>query len=93
MKIRERLLYGEGTAFHVQKTYDYTSVLKQAKALASRGAAPGENTLVARIPRSLFAAYLKQHGVRWDDPAAEDLKARFLMERDYSQFRVTEGNI
>ena len=91
MKIGEEFIDGGGDTFHVKRTYDYTPTLEDAKALASKGAQNGENWLIARIPRSLLAAYLKEHGVKFGDPAAEDLLARFINERDYSQFRVTEG--
>lgn len=93
MRLGQRFLDGEGDTFQIHQVHDYTGVAEAAKALRSERPQTGDNRLVARIPAKAFSEYLKRHGVKHDDPAAEDLMARFLTERDYAQFRVWEGNI
>jgi len=91
MKIAEKW-FEDGDKLVLQKTHDFTPALESAGELRSNGMTGfSENRHIGRIPLALVGIWLKEAGVKWDDPAAKDVIRKKVMSGDYSNFRVWEG--
>lgn len=92
MKLNEQFIDGEGSTFHVKKTYDLAPVLQQNADLRSaEDHQTGDMRLIGTLPGWLVMEWLKEAGVRPDDPAASDVLRRKLTDSDNSKLRVWEG--
>lgn len=91
----EEFIDGDGDTFHVKKTFDVEPTLNSAAELRSNGAtksADGQYWHVGRLDVNVYAMWLKEAGVSWDDTkAAEEVVRKKLMNGDFSKFRVHEG--
>jgi hypothetical protein len=91
MKIAERFFEEDGKIIH-KRTFDNQPALDDAAALRSAGLGQtGENRLVGRVPMNIVADWLKEAGVRMDDPAAKDVIRRKMLSGDFDAFRVWQG--
>jgi len=94
-KIGEEFIYDDKEQkIIIKKTHDYTDDLHRAKVLREtigeqqKGA---EKKLVGTIPMSLIAEWLKEAGIKWDDPARDDVIKRKIMSGEFDKFRVWKG--
>ena len=77
---------------HVKK-HDWNPMLDQAQAYRDQGIDGfGENKLVGVIDAALMGEWLKEAGVKWDDPAAQDVVKRKMLSGEFDKLRVWEGN-
>lgn len=91
MKLGERLFEQDGKMIH-HRVFDPTQQIEDASAIRSlNGGEHGENKHVARVPLWMVTEWLKEAGVKWDDPAAENVIKRNLMSGNYSKLRVWGG--
>lgn len=91
MKIGERFFEDDGKIIH-QRVFDNQGALDDAAALRSAGlGTTGESRLVGRVPMNIVNDWLKEAGVRWDDPAAKDVIRRKMLSGDFDAFRVWQG--
>ena len=91
MKLGERWFDDDGKIIQ-QRTFDPTPQLEEAKALRDvTGGHFGESRHIGRVPMWLVNEWLKEAGVSWDDPAADDVIFRKLTDGDVSKFRVWQG--
>lgn len=89
-KLGERLLDHEGKVI-VRRTFDATGALEFNRQLRDRGENFGESKIIGSAPASLVGEWLKEAGVRWDDPAADEVIKKKLMSGEVSKLRVWEG--
>ena len=76
---------------HVKK-HDWNPMLDQAQAYRDQGIDGfGENKLVGVIDAALMGEWLKEAGVKWDDPAAQDVVKRKMLSGEFDKLRVWEG--
>lgn len=90
MKVGERLLDDDGKVI-VQTAHDLTPSFEHVRQLRDRGPDFGESKIIASVPAAVVFDWLKEAGVRPDDPAAKDVIKRKLLSGDVSKFRVWEG--
>lgn len=91
MKISEKVFEDDGKIIHA-RTFDNQPAMDDAAALRSAGlGVTGESRLVGRIPMNLVNDWLKEAGVKWDDPAARDVVRRKILSGDFDAFRVWGG--
>lgn len=91
MKIGEDAFFEDGRLVH-KKTFDAEPAVNEAKRLRDAGVdGYSENKLVARVPNWLINEWLKEAGVKHDDPAAPDVIGRKLMSGEADAFRVWQG--
>lgn len=97
----ERFIYdpnggkdGKGAIVH-KRTFDIDTSLAQAKALRDAGAGDSrivsDSKLAARIPMWLITEWLKEAGLKWDDPAAKDVIVRKVQSGEHQKLRVWTG--
>lgn len=94
MKINEQFINGEGSTFHVKKTYDPTPTLDRVKALKSAGVQDmGEGKHVGTVPGWLIVEWCKEAGVSYSDAnARNEIIRKKLMSGDFSALRNWEGS-
>ena len=91
-KISEQWHKDGDKLIHV-KQQDYSSSLNQAEAMRQNGNAHfGDSVCVGVIDKALMAEWLKEAGVKWDDPAAQDVVKRKMLSGEFDKLRVWEGN-
>lgn len=92
MKIGERLFDDDGRVIH-RTTYDPNPALEKARVLRGRGGDQfgSDSKMIGIVPATMVTQWLREAGVRWDDPAAEDVINRKLQSGEYSKLRVWEG--
>jgi len=93
MKIGEKFIDGEGSTFHVQRTFDPNPALKAAAELRSHGVTGfGESRHVARVPGYLIAEWCKEAGIDASDhEARKELLHKKIQSGEFSALRVWEG--
>lgn len=88
--MRERFFHDDGSIIH-QRTFDVEPAIERARALRDAPTLPmSDSRLVASVPMPVIAMWLKEAGVKWDDPAAQDVVKRKLLSGEASKFRVDE---
>lgn len=86
-KLFEKWFEDDGKVVH-QRCFDPNPALDEVKRVADAGAHIfGESEEIGRIPGWLVTQWLQEAGVKWDDPAADDVIERKLMSGDYALFR------
>ena len=91
MKIAERAFDDDGKLI-IQQTHDPNPVLDSVGRIKSAGiTGRGENKLVGRIPMYLVNEWMKEAGIRWDDPAGKDVIRKKLLSGEFSALRPWEG--
>lgn len=90
-----KFIPGDGSKFHVKKTWDMQPNLDSAAALRSAGAVgSSDNWHVARIDKRMFDKLIKEAGLTWDDTeAVEDMLFKLLNDGSLAKLRVKEGRI
>jgi len=94
MKLKEEFIDGEGTTFHVKRTYDAQPVLDEMGkireiATNERGS---DYKHVGRIPSWLLTEWLKEAGVTWDDThAVNEIIKKKMLSGEFSALRNWEG--
>lgn len=86
-------MFEEDGSLIIQSTHDTNAALNFAQQLRDRGENVGESKIIGTAPAWLVSEWLKEAGVAWDDPAADDVIQRKLMSGDVSALRVWEGNV
>lgn len=93
---KERWYEEDGKIVHHQQ-FDYNPSLKRAKELRDRGMEKSvfnsDSYHVGSVPMPLVTFWLKQAGVRWDDPAAKDVVMRNLQDPQWKHLRVWGGKL
>jgi hypothetical protein len=91
-KISEQFYQDGDKLVHV-KQHDYTPALEQAAFMRENGNATfGESVCIGVIDRALMAQWLKEAGVKSDDPAAEEVLKRKMLSGEFDKFRVWDKN-
>jgi len=91
MKTAEKFFEDDGKIIHA-RTFDNQHALDDAAAIRSAGLGQtGENRLIGRIPMNLVSDWLKEAGLKWNDPAAKDVIRRKLLSGDVDALRVWKG--
>lgn len=91
MKIGEEWIR-EGDKLIHKKTHDFTPAIHRAKILRDAGKqSMGESKLVGTIPLALINEWLKEAGIKWDDPARDDIIKRKILSGDFDKLRVWQG--
>jgi len=91
-KISEQFHQDGDKIIHV-KQQDWNPMLKQAEEMRQNGNATfGESVCIGVIDKALMAEWLKEAGVKWDDPAAQDVVKRKMLSGEFDKLRVWEGN-
>lgn len=90
---KHQYIDGEGSTFHVKKTFDTTPTMESAAALRSAGATTmGDSWHVGRIDARLLSKWVKDAGLKMSDSqAVADLIKKKLLDGDFKNFRVHEG--
>lgn len=86
----ERFIFEDDRIIHHRVT-DVEPALERVKALRDvpeKALPMSESRLVASVPMPVIDMWLKEAGVKWDDPAAKDVIKRKLMSGEASAFRV-----
>jgi hypothetical protein len=94
VKIGEKFIDGEGSTFHVQKTFDTNPTLDQVKKIkaANPDGSFGESKHIGRVPGWMIEQWLKEAGVKFSDiPARNEVIKKKMMSGDVSKFRVWNG--
>lgn len=93
MKTKEEFIDGEGSTFHVKRTFDPNPTLTSVAALRQANVQDfGESKHVGRVPGWLIAEWLKEAGVRWDDVAArDDVIRKKMLSGEFNAFRNWQG--
>jgi len=93
--MKEQFIDGEGSLFHVKKTFDVQPAIDSAAALRSAGnTTMGDSWHIGRIDARLVDMWLKEAGVLWSDTkAAQEVLRKKLMDGDNSKFRIHGGRI
>jgi hypothetical protein len=77
----------------IQRTEDMAPYVEAARLAKEAPQQPiSDSWHVGRVPAFMVALWLKEAGVKWDDPAARDVLERKLMDGSFSKFRVKEGS-
>ena len=88
-KISEQFYQDGDKLVHV-KQHDYTPALEQAAFMRENGNATfGESVCIGVIDRALMAQWLKEAGVKSDDPAAEEVLKRKMLSGEYLRIAFT----
>jgi|TARA_R110000787_G_scaffold239436_1_gene345744 hypothetical protein len=91
-KISEQFHQDGDKLIHV-KQQDWNPMLKQAEEMRQNGNATfGESVCIGVIDQALMGEWLKEAGVKWDDPAAQDVVKRKMLSGEFDKLRVWEGN-
>lgn len=90
MKVSEKLIEHDDKLV-LQTAHDMTPAFEHVRQLRDRGADFGESKIIASVPAAVVFDWLKEAGVRPDDPAADDVIKRKLLSGDVSKFRVWNG--
>ncbi len=89
--MRERYFDEDGKLI-VQRTVDVEPIMESAKLAREAPQQPlSDSWHVGRVPMFIVNEWLKEVGVKWDDPAARDVIDRKLMSGDFAAFRVKSG--
>lgn len=78
----------------IQRSQDVQPVLDQNAALRSAGMDNfgKDNWCVGRVPVLVVEQWMKEAGVRWDDPEGfQRVMKRKLLDGEFAKFRVHEG--
>lgn len=94
MLLNEQFIDGEGTTFHVKKTYDVEPVIEAATALRTSGRTRlGHMHHVGKVPSFIITEWCKEAGISFSDTqAVKELLMKKLMSNEFAKFRVSEGN-
>lgn len=97
MKLGEQFVDGEGSTFHVKTTYDLDPTFKKAEMLRHAGADKfGDSRLVGTIPGWLVTEWMKEAGVSYNDPDAENKRNEIVRQKmlsgEFSKLRIWEGS-
>lgn len=95
-KLNEQILFDADGKLIVKQQHDFHSVAEKAKSLQSAGqdGFGKENKLVGVLPMKLIYEAAKARGIdHKDQNAMKELVLSLLHDRDFSQFRVWEGNL
>ena len=94
MQIAEKVTFSDGNMTIVE-TYDPNPVLRRSALLReSDAAAPlAESKCLATFPTWLFHQWLREAGLKPEDPAAEDVILRKMVDPDFAHFRVWGGRL
>ena len=94
-KISEKMfLDSSGENLIIEKKHDQTDSLHRAQVLRDvlgeeqRGA---DKKCVGVIPMDILAAWLKEAGVAWDDPARADVIKSKMLSGEFDKLRVWKG--
>lgn len=94
-KISEKMfLDSSGENLIIEKKHDQTDSLHRAQVLRDvlgeeqRGA---DKKCVGVIPMDVLAAWLKEAGVAWDDPARADVIKSKMLSGEFDKLRVWKG--
>ena len=91
-KISEQWIEQDDKLIHVKKQ-NWNPMLERAEAMRQNGNADfGESKLVGVIDAALINEWLKEAGVKWDDPAKDDVIKRKMLSGEFDKLRVWEGN-
>ena len=91
-KIGEQFYKDGDKLIHV-KQQDYNSALNQADDMRQNGNAHfGESVCVGVVDTAMINEWLKEAGVKWTDPAMNDVIKRKMLHPDFDKFRVWKGN-
>ena len=94
MKIGERFIDGDGSTFHVQRTYDVEPALDHAARLRSAGAGKGETFWhVGSIPTVVLEIWAKEAGVYVHSPEMDEVIKRKLNDPDWAKLRIVDGKV
>lgn len=94
MKIGEKTYEDDGKLI-IQKTHDFTPVLKQMEQIRSSGIQNmgdgmnnADNRFVGRIPLALIEMWCKEAGVKWDDVHARaEVVKKKILSGEFDKFR------
>lgn len=91
MKLNDQIFEQDGKMVH-KRTFDPTPQIEFNAAAQSAGLGhKGENRHLGRVPMWLVGEWLKEAGVAWDDPAADDVLRRKLLDGEFSKLRNWQG--
>ena len=100
VKLQDKVIFDDAEDKIIHKrTFDVEPSIKQAKAIRDQGfdtnhaKGVSESYLVARMPTWLISKIIKDAGLTWDDPAAQNAVMRALQSGQYDKFRVWGGNL
>lgn len=94
MKTGERYIDGDGTKFHVRRTYDVEPSLNNTARLRSAGGGKNEQFWhVGSIPTVVLEIWAKEAGVRVMSPEMDDVIKRKLNDPDWAKLRIVEGKV
>jgi len=90
-KISEQFYQDGDKLVHV-KQQDYNPALEQAEMMRQNGNAHfGESVCIGVIDAALMGEWLKEAGVKSNDPAAEEVIKRKMLSGEFDKFRVWDG--
>ena len=91
MKLSEKLVADGDRLIHA-RTFDAEPHLDDVAAIRSAtNGVHGENRHIARVSNWLVKEWLKEAGVSWSDPAANDVIKRKLLSGEVGKLRVWGG--
>ena len=92
MKIGERYIDGDGSKFHVRRTYDVEPALKRNQKLRENGAGKGETFWhIGSIPTVILEQWAREAGVNVMGPEMDEIIKRKLLDPDFQKLRIYEG--
>lgn len=94
MKIGERYIDGDGSTFHVRRTYDVEPALNHAARLRSEGAGRGETFWhVGSIPTVVLEIWAREAGVGVMSKEMDEVIMRKLNDPDWAKLRIVDGKV
>lgn len=83
---------GDDEGLVIRKTFDATDTLNWNRQARDAGQQSfGESKLIGRVPGPLVAMWMKEAGVEWGTPEAEEVLKRKMLDGEFAKFRVWEG--
>tara|TARA_R100001369_G_scaffold30672_2_gene54520 strand:+ start:274 stop:558 length:285 start_codon:yes stop_codon:yes gene_type:complete len=90
-KISEQFYQDGDKLIHV-KQHDYNPALEQAEMMRQNGNAHfGESVCIGVVDAALMHEWLKEAGVKSNDPAAEEVIKRKMLSGEFDKLRVWDG--
>lgn len=94
MKIGEKFIDGEGSRFHVRRTYDVEPDLKRAARLRSEGSGKSETFWhVGSIPTVVLEEWAREAGINVMSKEMDEVIMRKLNDPDWAKLRVAKGRV